>query len=45
MLGSGGSAVCGVDWPKREMRFETVIHLYSIPHNHRLRIKVPLPGR
>ena len=36
--------LCGVDWPKREMRFETVTHLYSIPHNHRLRIKVPLPG-
>jgi NADH-quinone oxidoreductase subunit C/D len=34
--------LCGVDWPKREKRFETVVHLYSTKKNHRLRIKVPL---
>jgi NADH-quinone oxidoreductase subunit C len=29
-----------VDWPKRDERFEVVYHLYSIPRNHRLRLKV-----
>jgi NADH-quinone oxidoreductase subunit C len=29
-----------VDWPKREPRFDVVYHLYSIPRNHRLRVKV-----
>jgi len=28
------------DWPKREKRFDVVYHLYSIPRNHRLRLKV-----
>ncbi len=28
------------DWPKRPKRFEIVYHLYSIPRNHRLRLKV-----
>src|SRR5262245_19057484 len=28
------------DWPKREKRFDVVYHLYSIPQNHRLRLKV-----
>jgi NADH-quinone oxidoreductase subunit C len=29
-----------VDWPARPERFEIVYHLYSIPRNHRLRLKV-----
>jgi NADH-quinone oxidoreductase subunit C len=29
-----------VDWPKREQRFDVVYHLYSVPRNHRLRLKV-----
>lgn len=28
------------DWPEREKRFDVVYHLYSVPRNHRLRIKV-----
>ena len=28
------------DYPKREKRFEVIYHLYSIPKNHRLRLKV-----
>ena len=28
------------DYPKREKRFEVIYHLYSIPRNHRLRLKV-----
>lgn len=28
------------DYPKREKRFDIVYHLYSIPKNHRLRLKV-----
>ncbi len=28
-----------VDWPDREERFEVVIHLHSIRHGHRIRIK------
>ena len=28
------------DYPKREKRFDVVYHLYSIPRNHRLRLKV-----
>jgi len=27
------------DYPKREKRFDVVYHLYSIPRNHRLRLK------
>jgi len=34
--------VCGVDYPDREERFEAVYHLYSIPRNQRLRLKVPV---
>jgi NADH-quinone oxidoreductase subunit C len=30
------------DYLPREPRFEVVIHLYSVPHKHRLRLKVPL---
>jgi len=33
-----------VDYIPREPRFEVVIHLYSIPHGHRLRLKTPLEG-
>ncbi|HET6374400.1 MAG TPA: NADH-quinone oxidoreductase subunit C, partial [Candidatus Polarisedimenticolia bacterium] len=29
-----------VDWPKRDKRFDVVYHLYSVPLNHRLRVKV-----
>jgi len=35
--------VCGVDYPGRDRRFETVYHLYSLGHGHRIRLKVPLP--
>ncbi len=31
-----------VDFPDRERRFEVVYHLYSIPKNHRLRVKILL---
>lgn len=34
--------VCGVDYPDRAERFEAVYHLYSVPRNARLRLKVPL---
>ncbi len=27
------------DWPDRERRFDVIYHLYSIPRNHRLRLK------
>jgi NADH-quinone oxidoreductase subunit C/D len=33
----------GMDFPEREERFEAVYHLYSIPYERRLRLKVPLP--
>ncbi len=33
-----------VDYLPREPRFEVVIHLYSIRHRHRVRLKVPLSG-
>ena len=35
--------VAGVDYLGREPRFEVVYHLYSIPHNRRLRLKVRVP--
>lgn len=31
-----------VDWLNRVPRFDVVYHLYSVKHNHRIRIKVPL---
>jgi len=34
------SDVVAVDWPGRPERFDVVYHLYSIPANHRLRLKV-----
>jgi len=36
--------LCGVDYLPRQPRFEVVYHLYSLKHNHRLRIKVQLDG-
>ena len=34
-----------VDHLGREPRFEVVYHLYSLSRNHRIRLKVPLPGK
>jgi NADH-quinone oxidoreductase subunit C len=31
-----------VDFPEREKRLEVVYHLYSLPHNMRIRLKVPV---
>lgn len=33
------SDLTGVDWPKREKRFDVVLNLYSFPKNERLRLK------
>ena len=33
-----------VDWMGREPRFEVVYQLKSLSRNHRLRVKVPVPG-
>ena len=35
--------VAAVDYLGREPRFEVVYHLYSVPHNRRLRVKVRVP--
>ncbi len=35
--------ITGVDFFGQEPRFEVVYHLYSLAHNHRLRVKVRLP--
>jgi NADH-quinone oxidoreductase subunit C len=35
--------VAGVDYLGRELRFEVVYHLYSLPFNSRLRLKVRVP--
>ena len=32
--------ICGVDYPKRNPRFDVVYHLLSMKHNVRLRVKV-----
>ena len=32
--------VCGVDWPKRERRFDVVYHFLSLTQNQRVRLKV-----
>ncbi|HEX4077615.1 MAG TPA: NADH-quinone oxidoreductase subunit C [Rhizomicrobium sp.] len=32
--------VAGVDWPRRECRFDVVYHLLSLEHNRRIRLKV-----
>jgi NADH-quinone oxidoreductase subunit C/D len=34
--------LAGVDFPDRPERFEAVYHLYSVPRNARLRLKVPV---
>lgn len=35
--------LCGVDYQgKRDVRFEVVYHLYSVKHEHMIRIKVPV---
>jgi NADH-quinone oxidoreductase subunit C len=36
--------LCGVDWWEfREVRFDVVVHLYSVPLNHRVRLIFPVP--
>jgi NADH-quinone oxidoreductase subunit C len=35
--------MAGVDYLGREPRFEVVYHLYSVPYNRRLRLKVRVP--
>jgi len=37
------SDIAAVDWPQRADRFDLAYHLYSIPLNHRLRVKLHLP--
>ncbi|HEU0167247.1 MAG TPA: NADH-quinone oxidoreductase subunit C [Chloroflexota bacterium] len=37
------SDIASVDWPGRPERFDVVYHLYSIPANHRLRLKIHVP--
>ena len=32
--------LCAADYPDRENRFEINYHLYSVPHNHFLRMKI-----
>ena len=32
--------ICGVDWPKRQKRFDVVYHLLSMTQNQRIRLKV-----
>src|SRR4030095_5428870 len=35
--------ICGVDYLGQTPRFEVVYHLYSVPKNHRIRLKVRIP--
>jgi NADH-quinone oxidoreductase subunit C len=37
--------LCGVDWLDREPRFEVVVHLHSLTHGHRLRLKTRVGDR
>lgn len=37
------SDVCAVDYLPRTPRFEVVYHLYSVAHNHRIRVKAEVP--
>jgi NADH-quinone oxidoreductase subunit C len=37
------SDVTAVDWPPRPERFDVVYCLYSVPHRHRVRVKVRVP--
>lgn len=32
--------ICGADYPERERRFDVVYHMLSMPHNHRVRVKI-----
>ena len=32
--------ICGVDWPKREKRFDVIYHFLSLTKNQRVRLKV-----
>jgi len=34
------SDLCGVDWLERKPRFDLVYNLYSVPKNHRVRLKI-----
>jgi NADH-quinone oxidoreductase subunit C len=34
------SDLCGVDYPKREERFDIVYNFYSLPHRWRVRLKI-----
>jgi NADH-quinone oxidoreductase subunit C len=36
--------VTAVDYLPRNPRFEVVYHFFSLPHNHRVRVKVPVAG-
>ncbi|HLG19222.1 MAG TPA: NADH-quinone oxidoreductase subunit C [Bdellovibrionota bacterium] len=35
--------LCGVDYMARKPRFEVVVHLFSQPHQHQIRIRVGVP--
>lgn len=37
------SDLCGVDYNRKEFRFEVVYNLYSLKYNHRIRIKALVP--
>jgi NADH-quinone oxidoreductase subunit C len=37
--------ICGVDWPKREKRFDVVYHFLSLSKNQRIRLKVQTDER
>ena len=36
--------ICGADYPERAERFEVVVHLLSMAHNLRLRVKITTDG-
>ena len=38
------SDLTAVDWPERSPRFDIVYNLNSLSRNHRLRVKVQIPG-
>ncbi len=37
------SDLCGVDYKEREFRFEVVYNLFSMKHQHRIRVKALIP--
>ncbi len=39
------SDLTAVDWPQRKPRFDVVYHLFSLPHKHRLRLKIEVGER